>query len=776
MKAHCDRCKLRGPVPVMGRGKPNPTIMFVGEAPGKKEDEKGEPFVGMSGYLLRQILRTFDIDSDDIYLTNVCKCRPEENRTPVKSERDACFPELEQEIKDIDPKFIVGLGAVAGHTLFDNFVGIHKNRGQQLTVTIDGKTYPGMVTFHPAAALHRGDAGLFPDIVSDIRKLTWMVKGEFREQDHNTKVVVIDNDAKAYQAIKRMCEVSEIAFDWETTGTDPTKDHGFCLGISWKENTAVTWPVKWVHRWRDGITSAFERDDVTLVAFNATFDASFNRRENLPAIVEEDPMYMHAMLDERPQQRNQENLADEFLMAPRYESAMLAKWETDKANMINDVPASEIYHYCGMDADYCLRLYHVFKKELEQYPKLNKLYHRLIMRAAVFLDKVKTYGIPINRDRVTELNDTLQVEVIGYKERLQDLLKDPDFNPNSHPQTQYALWEHFKIPEPDIYGRRPQSADKETRVFLLENLDPDTQAYKFVDALHNYKDLYHQLSRYVRKIDSFLDDDDRIHPTFHLDRSETGRLSATNPPIQQWPKQNRFRSLVEAPKGRMIVKADYSQVEMRMAALYGQDTKLAEMLKSEDFHSTMAAKAFRIPLDEVTSDIRSAAKAVSFGLLYGMSEWKLAESTGLPKERAKQFVKDYKNLMPGVQRWIRQTKLDIKKKGYLESLFGRRRRFMLVTDNNINNLEREGVNFPIQSAASDLTLWAAMNIQDRFEEENIDAHIIILMHDEIVTECDKTILDQVTNIIYEEMNKTPFKTDIPFPVDIDVGKTWSVTS
>lgn len=775
----CDDCTLRGPQPVSGWGNPNqPQVMAIGEAPGKEEDQQSKSFVGQSGQLLRRLVKHYGLNTDSIYYTNVCKCRPMENRTPTAKEIDCCLPDLLREISDINPQFILALGATAGRALFPDFKGVHKSRGHLMqTVCINGETYPGMVSLHPAICLHRGKDQMFMDIATDIRKASWLINGHYDDAEHITGTTVVESHGTAKQAIDILKHADTVAYDWETTGLDPNRDEGFCLSLSHEPQQAIVFPVHWVREYREELSEIFNNEDITIVAFNTIFDAGFNRREGLPPIVDEDPMYIHYMLDERKQQRSLEKLSSDFLMAPPYESQMLAEYETDKKNMIRDVPREVIYEYAGKDADYCLRLYNLLYPELERHPRLLQVYRKILLPSAIFLEKVKRHGILIDQERLYRLSLNLMNDIQTSKDILRDMT-DPGFNPNSHPQVHEVLWDELGLKEPKIPKRKPRSADTASREALMNDLPNNSRGYKFVSTLHEYKLRYHQLSRYIRKLPDFIQEDGRIRPSFHLDRTETGRLSATDPPIQQWPKEDTFRSLVKAAPDYRLIKADYSQVEMRMAALYGRDEKLAEMLRSDDFHTSMASRAFGVSVDRVTKEMRDAAKAVSFGLLYGMHEKQLAANTGLSPEDAQQFVEDYKALMPGVQRWIKRVKGDVQRKGFVESLFGRRRRFPLITKQNLDDLFREAVNFPIQSAASDLALIMSRKLQERIDRHGYDAHIIILMHDEVVIEAHKDQIDDLVVLVRETMEDVPFETEglgVPFPIDIDVGSNWSVT-
>mgnify|MGYP000846742811 CR=1 FL=1 len=223
--------------------------------------------------------------------------------------------------------------------------------------------------------------------------------------------------------------------------------------------------------------------------------------------------------------------------------------------------------------------------------------------------------------------------------------------------------------------------------------------------------------------------------------------------------------------------ADQAQVEMRMAAHLAEDMLFNDKIfkAGVDFHSKMASEAYRVPLDKVKPEQRQAAKGVSFGLLYLMGDKALAENTGLPARAAAQFVKDYKAIMPGVMAWIEKTKQAVYTDRYVESLFGRKKRFPLIIKGRYGNLfelQREGVNMPIQSSASDLTLWHVVKLHDIFKEKYPQVKIVTLVHDSIIVECPDKLLYEIGALMKQVMETPPFKTQVPFKVDIKVGKRW----
>jgi DNA polymerase I len=768
---NCEKCTLSGDR-ISGSGSSTPKIIFVGEAPGFEEHAQGVPFVGRAGKVLRSVINYIGLIEDEYYLTNVCMCRPPENRTPSSEEITCCHDRLIEEIRVRNPEIVVALGSTPMSVLFSNNLKISKDRGKLMDLAeLDIK---GIATYHPAATLYAKGDTLFPFILGDIQKAVGVARGAISvdEKALDTKVVIIDTQELADSLIDRLLTLprgTTVAFDWETTGLSPLWDTGYCLGLSWEEGTAVTIPIRFVRKMGSYLAACL--DDKFLVGFNAIgFDAGWNKKYGLPHKVGFDPMLWHYLIDERPQQRSLENLSSFYLNAPCYESEMMAEYGAKKSNMIETIPAEVVYEYCGKDVDWTLRLTNYFMNTMTEDERSNllPLYNGLLAPAVETFNQLKRNGFWVDQENLALLEQQMTTDLASQLEVLKQLSDKEDFNPNSHKQVQEVLWDDLNLIQPEMYGRKDRSADKVT----LEQLAIKYPDIPFIHTLMEYRKMFTLYSRYVRDLPDYIESDGRVRADYHFDRTETGRLSTTNPAIHQIPRDGRIRSILSAPPGHVLVQADYAQIEIRVAAAIAQDEKLIDLLKSgADFHTMMASQAFKIPMDKVTEEQRQAAKTVSFGLLYLMSEKGLIVKTGLPKQDAVDFIRNYKSLMPQVQEWIERTKEEIKNNLYISSPFGRRRRFPFVTFGNIEGLYREGVNFPIQSGASDVTLTSVIKLNEVFNSYYPEAKIVAMVHDSIVVECPVVVAEEVSGVMKRVMENTPFK-DVPFPVEIKVGQRW----
>lgn len=769
---NCEECTLYG-TKVWGQGAKDAEVVFVGEAPGREEVKQGRPFVGMAGEVIRGAVKFVGLDDSQMYFTNVCLCRPPQNRDPSALEAASCRPRLEDEIESISPQLVVALGRIPARALFPRKTLSHRGQFLESSLGVEG-----MITYHPAATLYPKGDTLLPFILSDLKKVYRRITGELPDQvlcNPETHAVKIEDSEHMAELLRRLSELPEgtlVSLDWETTGVKPPRDVGFCLGISWKEGTGVSIPARLVRIYRMELSALLDR--FVLTGYNSCmFDYQFNRVLGMPRF-NHDAMLLHAVLDERPQQRSLENITGQELDAPPYESEMLTKYNCKKEHMIETLPEDVIHEYCVKDVDWTLRLTKFLLPKAEQQPGIWRAYVALLVPGAHVLGDIHQTGIWVDRHKLEEVTREHEHLCEEKEQSLQEITANEKFNPRSHKQVHAFLWDELGLAEPDIFGRDSRSANDATLEALLEKYPEQ----KFVKTLQEYRGVYTNYSRYLRGIEHYVDNDGRVRCNIHVDRTETGRLSTTDPALHQIPREGTIRSIFGAPPGYALIQADYEQIEMRVAAVVAGDKKLAglfQKLKEEghDFHSYMASQAFLIPIEEVTPQQRQAAKAVSFGLLYLMTDDGLAAATGLPKQKATAFVKRYKGLMPDVQKTIEETKKQVKEQRYVESIFGRRRRFPLITDKNIKGLHREAVNFRLgQSPASDITLDSTIRVHNYLADEFPEARIVLTVHDSILVECPNPLVEEVVEALRSIMEYVAVDTEVPFPVEIKVGQHW----
>ena len=768
----CENCSLNGNAVIGLRGKKKDArVLFIGDSPRSSGMPDTDMYYGLTGRIFKGICNLYGFGLEEDCFTYMCACSSQ-NKAPSKNDIECCYPRLRQEIEEINPKFIVLLGTNVATKLVQGFTKITSNRGERIYLF---DTYPAVVTFDPSILTIEDGYSLFRSILLDFEKAFNFVNGVFYEEELPTETsFMVVNEMNMQSVFDWLHDYTHIAYDWETTGLNPRKDKGFCLGLCGEQGKAYIIPQYMLNNETllKELRGLFKREDIEFIAFNAVFDASFNTVYNVEPRIDHDPMLMHFLLDERKQRRNLENLSVDYCNAPRYESKMLAEYETTKATFLEDIPEYVIQKYCAMDADYTFRLFKRFYRDLSESGSTEKLKHfytTIFIPACRMIREVQHHGLYVDYPKLMEMVEHYGTEVELGLISLKELAGDEDFNPNSPKQVSKKLWDEYSMQQPDIFGRKDRSVDKKTREALLKQYPSDA----FVTALMEYKTNQVMFTRYIQPLMHFIEPDGRIRTNWHMDRTETGRLSTSSPPLHQIPRESAIRSLFCAPDGYILVQADYAQVEMRMAALIADDLDFADMFKSGvDFHTKMASEAYKIKPEDVTPAQRQAAKGVSFGLLYLMGVKSLADFTGLEEKEAYKFVGEYKKLMPDVMKWIEQTKKDIEQKHEVWSIFGRVRRFPLVLNTNRGLVHRQGVNMPVQSSASDLTLICALILHDTFKSLEMDAKIVITVHDSIVVECAEEIQDEVARMMYDTMTGYLSDSIVPFDTEIKIGKRW----
>lgn len=768
MTTKCDECTLDGNK-VLGYGSEDADIVIVGEAPGAQEVRLGRPFIGRAGQALSTLLDEAGVTMEECWLTNTCQCRPPENRDPSAQEIQCCSERLAAEIEARDPKIVIALGNIPTKALFDKKVA--SSRGVFMD-TVTG--HKGICTYHPAAIFYPRKDVLLPFLQADIGKAVAFAKGKLKSTAHiPTKTTVINTQQLMSSLMAMMSQdlpnatIKDCLFyDWETTGLDPDRDTGFCLSLCWEIGKPVVIPMRLIREWKNELREVLLK--YKLIGFNnLSFDALWNEKYGLPRACAFDLMLGHFCLDERTQPRNLEFLTTTLLDAPPYETQMLNKFGVDKSELTSKVPEDVIYEYAGMDADWTLRLGDYMQKELAEEPKLVNLYHKILHPAAEVFADMRRNGVWVNPETLANLSVELEKELENLEESLMKTTGNEEFNPRSHQQVQKHLWDTLKLEQPKLKGKKDRCADKDVLSVLFERY-PEVD---FVNYLHQHRQATTYYTRYVRDLPAFIGLDGRVRCNFHFDRSLTGRVSNSQPALNNIPRESTIRTVYSAEPGNVLVKGDYAQAEIRWAAHMAQDHRLIDFLKSgKDFHSEMAKIAYK--KEDITKDERQTAKDLSFGILYLMSDKGLMAKTGLDWGEAKEVMTNYKQGMPRVMQWINKIKTQVRTQGYVESYFGRKRRFPLITDENLHELYRQAVNFPIQSSSSDMCLMAAIKLHSRLKEEYPEAKLILMVHDSLMVECPEVIGREIAEVVQEVMEGAFVETDVPFEVDVDITRAW----
>ena len=406
------------------------------------------------------------------------------------------------------------------------------------------------------------------------------------------------------------------------------------------------------------------------------------------------------------------------------------------------------------------------KLEANDQQKLLKLEIQL---AEVLADMEKE-GFLVEREGLTEYGKQITAEVELLQQKIYEEAGQ-DFNLNSPKQLGKVLFEDLGIP-PKKKTKSGYSPNAE----VLESLAPQ---YPIVSDILEYRTVSKLKSTYCDGLLKVIDDDGRIHSTLNQTDTRTGRLSSSEPNLQNIPVRkpigSELRKFFTARPGYLLVDADYSQIELRVLAAVADDPNMIEAFRSgQDIHRITASQVFNVPFDYVTPEMRSRAKAVNFGIVYGIGAFSLAKDIGVSRKEADAYIKGYLHHFSGVDRYMQEVVEQAKTDGYVKTLYQRRRYLPELTSSNRNLRafgERVARNMPIQGTAADIIKIAMVRVYDRLNAEGLDAKLIMQVHDELIVEAEESIAQRVCDLVRDEMENA-IKLSVPMKVDAHVGKTW----
>jgi DNA polymerase-1 len=398
------------------------------------------------------------------------------------------------------------------------------------------------------------------------------------------------------------------------------------------------------------------------------------------------------------------------------------------------------------------------------------LYRNVELPLVYSLDSMEKTGVKIDHVSLKQYGETLKT---GIDELEKDIYSEcgMEFNINSPKQLGEVLFEKL-----GIEGGKKTKTGYSTSADVLEKLKVD---YPVVSKILEYRQLTKLKSTYADGLINYVDNDGRIRGKFNQTITATGRISSTEPNLQNIPIRTALGSMIRkvfVPKeGCVFVDADYSQIELRILAHMSEDESLIEAYNSgKDIHKITASKVFGVPLDEVTKEQRSNAKAVNFGIVYGMSSFGLSQDLSISRKEAAEYINQYFETYPKVKEYLDRQVESAKNNGYITTLFGRRRPIPELKSSNFMQRafgERIAMNSPIQGSAADIMKIAMINVENRLKNEGLMSKIVLQVHDELLVEAYENEVEIVKNIVFEEMTNAA-KLSVILDVDVQIGKNW----
>lgn len=409
-------------------------------------------------------------------------------------------------------------------------------------------------------------------------------------------------------------------------------------------------------------------------------------------------------------------------------------------------------------------------QEFRKYPKLYQVLTELDFPLIPVLYKMEEKGMLIDRDYFANLRQEYTKEVAKIEQEVF-ALAGREFNLNSPYQLSDILFNDLRLP---TKGIKKTSRGYSTGAKELEKLK---DLHPIIEKIIEFREAAKLLSTYIIPIPDLADSKNRIHTTFTQNVTATGRLSSTSPNLQNIPVRTdegrRIRTGFIAPEGKVLVSADYSQFELRLAAILSNDKNLIDDFNSDiDIHTKTASEAFHIPFDKVTKDQRRAAKVINFGILYGMSMKGLSDATGMTVAEAKRFIDNYFELRAPIKRKLEDILKQAREQGFVETFYGRRRPTPDVKSSNFlirQAAERAAANMPIQGTEADLMKRAMIHVDKALPK---GAELIMQVHDSLIVECDENVAENVAKILQHEMESVAPELAIKLAVEVTIGKNW----
>jgi DNA polymerase I-like protein with 3'-5' exonuclease and polymerase domains len=559
-----------------------------------------------------------------------------------------------------------------------------------------------------------------------------------------------------------------IALDSETTGLYPRDGHMLGLSLSYERDRGAYIDTECLDEESERLLQELFNKKI-VVFHNAKFDlAFFEYHFNFEFPRFEDTMLLHYLIDENPGTHGLKQLAIKFTKYGDYEKPMydwIDQYRKEHGILKNefswgDIPFDIMKLYAGMDAAVTYLLYEKFIK-IKQNKRLAKVYDEILIPGCRFLTDIQDNGVPFDKVRLLKSQSLMQEEI---DEAVAELYKDPainkfeeingkDFNPNSTVQLRSLLFDYVGL---NPTGKKTGTGAHSTDAEVLETL---SQQSHIPGLILNIRQKSKIKNTYLDKILPQLDRDSRLRTGFNLHGTTSGRLSSSGKlNMQQLPRDNPIvKGCIKAAPGHKIVAMDLTTAEVYVAAVLAKDTALMDVFKSGgNFHSTIAHKVFKLPckveeVAELYSTQRQAAKAVTFGIMYGAGAAKISEQVTkdsgkyFSKQEAQEVIDEYFNAFHKLKQWITDNQKFIQQNGFIYSFFGRKRRLPNVasTDKGIQSHSiRSGLNFLVQSAASDINLLGAIDMNAWIKANNKKARIFALVHDSILAEVPEDEVDE----------------------------------
>jgi DNA polymerase I len=602
-------------------------------------------------------------------------------------------------------------------------------------------------------------------------------------QKTNIKITVVDSASALEALVADLKSAQLISFDTETTSTDEMTAR--LVGISLAIREGDAWYVPVGHRSGtqlplEQIISALRgpltNERIPKIGHNIKYDFIMLARHGIRV----SPLTFDTMLAEFVLDPNSRNLGLKNMAFARLGLEMthiedlIGKGK--KQISMDEVAIADAAPYAAADAETVVQLKPILEKELAGFPKLPELFHKIEMPLIAVLADMEMAGIALDQKFFADFSVELN-ERMGAIEKNIYAAVGKTFNINSTQQLSDMLFVTLRLTPPDR-GKKTASGHYSTAAGVLDEMSGQ---HPVVDMVLEYRELAKLKSTYVDALPVQIHPETgRVHTSYSQTGAVTGRLSSTDPNLQNIPMRTdqgrRVRRGFVAEKGTVLLSVDYSQIELRIVAHMANDeAMIAAFRAGQDIHAATAAAIYGVPLEAVTKEQRRHAKAINFGLIYGMSAFGLTRTTELTLAESEDFVKAYFRQFPGVKKYLDEIRKDVKQTGYVETMLGRRRYFPLLKAQSNpalrNREEREAINAPIQGTAADIMKIAMIKIPSALDAAGLHGRMLLQVHDELVLECPRAELKATARVVGEVM-ESAYPMSIPLSTEARWGMNW----
>lgn len=598
------------------------------------------------------------------------------------------------------------------------------------------------------------------------------------EAEYETVLTEADLD----RWLKQLTSADLFAFDTETTSLNYMEAR--VVGVSFAMEAGKAAYVPFGHDYMGApeqlsetlvwgkLKPLLESDEHAKVGQNLKYDRSvlLNHGIHLRGIAF-DTMLESYVLDSTATRHDMDSLAEKYLEHKTIKFEEIAG-KGKKQLTFNEIDLEQAGPYAAEDADITLRLHQVLWPQLEQKPELVKVFREIELPLVPVLSTVERNGAQIDANALGLQSQQISERLVQLEKEAFDMAGE-EFNLSSPKQLGVILFEKLELP---VLKKTPKGAPSTAEEVLVElALD-----YPLPKLIIEHRSLSKLKSTYTDKLPQMLNPETgRVHTSYHQAVTATGRLSSSDPNLQNIPVRTeegrRIRQAFVVPEGYKTIAADYSQIELRIMAHLSQDEGLLEAFRQgEDVHRATAAEVFGVSREQVTDEQRRSAKAINFGLIYGMSAFGLAKQLGLGRNEAQQYIDLYFERYPGVLSYMENTRAQAHDQGYVETLFGRRLHLPEINARNKMRqqaAERTAINAPMQGTAADIIKRAMIAVENWLEESGEDARLIMQVHDELVLEVAESRVQDVTDTLKQLMSQAA-ELSVPLVVDAGVGNNW----